>query len=396
MRRSTFHPTLACLAALVASLAGLAPASLACRYSVRDTGFVDLDQPPWLLRLVGLDDARREPWQQAALLRLRDSNIRLDAESTPGSPEARLVDARRRTLALAAGDQLPSTPAEITRFLDRIALSDARDRLHEQLLRAFAVVVLVEGTDPAQAAASRRTVEKAIQEFTPLLKSLPKPVDTPPRLFAIPAERLESERILVWSLGFDPSPTPGSRAAVLYGRGRLAGTPLDGPLITRTALAESFALIGQDCECDLDRSLLQGHVIPARWDTARQSAAAKLLGFDPENPLVRTEVTRIVLRGAQPGGGRRTATTALDTLSLGYSEEAVTPSPDSADAPSIAPIPPILPLPPTPTAAPPPPPAPARPAAPSQALPLWLLLSGAGVTALLGGLWILARTLRSR
>ena len=76
---------------------------------------------------------------------------------------------------------------------------------------------------------------------------------------------------------------------------------------------------------------------PARWDSARQTAAARTLGFDPENPLVRTEVSRIVLRGPTPGQSRRATTPSdADPLAFGYREDAVDPDPsaDSAEPPS--------------------------------------------------------------
>ncbi len=385
-------PTRFLLPALFLAFAALAPLdTAACRYSVRDTGFVDLDQPPWLVRLSWVPEPRLELWHEAARLRLRDSNLRLDSESTPGPEGVFLVDAGRRSLPLLAGEPLPATQDAITALLERVALSPARDQLHEQLLRAFAVLVLVEGSDPARTAAARRTAEDAIRDFTPLLRSLPKPVDTPPQLLVLPVRAQAAERILVWSLGFDPAPSPEPRLAVVYGRGRRAGQPLEGPLVTRTALSELLALIGQDCECDLDRALLQGPVFPARWDSTRQATAAKLLGFDPENPLVRTEVTRIVLRGAGAGTARRSPTSAFDTLALGYSEEPVTPEPeDSATTNAIAPIPPIPPISPNPS----PQPTAAVPEPPPTTY--WRALLAVAALALVGGAWFLVQALRSR
>ena len=91
-------------------------------------------------------------------------------------------------------------------------------------------------------------------------------------------------------------------------------------MITATALRERLVLVGQDCECDLDREWLRGPLIPARWDESMQQAAVKRLGFDPESPMVRSEVARIVERGPITGQKRKMTGTSQ---ALGYAEESV-------------------------------------------------------------------------
>jgi hypothetical protein len=80
------------------------------------------------------------------------------------------------------------------------------------------------------------------------------------------------------------------------------GEPLFGPLITRTQIEENLILIGQDCECDLERSVLRGRRVLLTWDDDHRSAAQRTLEFDPENPLVRAEVSRILSRGREEKG----------------------------------------------------------------------------------------------
>lgn len=395
---------------ILASLLVLAShAAPACRYSVRDTGFVDLDQPPWSLRLEAASASTREAWIRAANRLALDTNLRLvaaEATNTPAGPPTLVALAPdQRTLPLPIPAELrPSDtpdPARLAAFLDNLALSPFRDRLHGELIQSFAVLVLLEGTQPGPTAQARRTAEEAIRAFTPLLRSLPKPVDTPPRLVALSPAELPNERLFVWSLGTSPDPRPEPRLAFLYGRGRRIGEILDGPLITRTAIAERLTLIGQDCECDLDRSWLQGPVFPARWDSSRQSAAARALGFDPENPLVRSEVSRIVLRGPLPGQARRpVARTGFDALALGYREVSLDTPEDSATATDAAETEEISPAPaPLPTSTPPPvatatPPAPVEvPEPPSWP---WLALAGITITTVTAGLLLLLRHFRTR
>jgi hypothetical protein len=133
----------------------------------------------------------------------------------------------------------------------------------------------------------------------------------------VPAGRLAAERVTLWGLGFDPEPADEPRVALVFGRGRRIGSPLEGPLITQTVVQERLVIIGQDCECELDREWMKGPLLPARWDAGRQQQALHSLGFDPENPLVRAEVSRIVLRGPVTGQVKKLAGTASG---LGYAE----------------------------------------------------------------------------
>ena len=195
-----------------------------------------------------------------------------------------------------------------------------------------------------------------------------------------------AEAVLLWGLGFEPRLSPEARVALVYGRGRRLGEPLEGALITRTVLQERLAIIGQDCECDLDRAWLKGPVLPGRWDRELQQLAAKTLGFDPENPMVRTEVSRIVLRGEGDKAKSKKPSTAL---ALGYVEEAIDASGEDetnagpASTPAAAPT--KLPA---PTVPPPP------PLATAAARPFWFALFGLLAAAFCAGLMLLKRSRR--
>lgn len=359
---------------------------VACRYSVRDTGFVDLGAEPYRLVLhhaAALPDEVRLAYRRAAAAALLDANIVLDTEgaappppSPPAEPALVLTAPGGRSLTVASGPDLPRTPTAILDLLEKVALSPARIRLHDELLRAFAVLILVEGRDPDANDRVRRLLHEAASAIERLMPGMPKPVRVPPVVLTVPTTDVPAESVLLWGLGLDPVVTDDPRVALAFGRGRRLGDPVEGPLVTRTLIQDRLAIIGQDCECELDRSWLQGPVIPARWDAARQRAAAEALGFDPENPLLRAEVSQIVLRGALNPGRKRAVSGAFDALALGYSEVEVEPLPATdpvALAASDTP-PAVLPSPgPTATVAPAPsspsPPPAARSTPPSSAPP---------------------------
>ena len=100
----------------------------------------------------------------------------------------------------------------------------------------------------------------------------------------IPHQDIGKERALIWSLGMDWQATEEPQASILIGRGRRLGPALKGDAITSVQLQEMLAVAGQDCECDLDRSWMQGPRMPMAWGPERQQASYQWLGFDPENP----------------------------------------------------------------------------------------------------------------
>lgn len=372
---------------------------LACRYSVRDTGFVDLGSSAYRLVLdvpTGAPTLLPPEFSVTATRVLEDSNIEWSLQQSAGSsdlPRLRLIDSAGRSLELSRDPKALSNAESLLQWVQSAALSPRREELLGEALQAYAVVVLIEGRDVAENDRVRRIVESASATIQRLMPSMPKPVDTPPRLVSIPVEQQASESVLIWGLGFDPAPAGEPRLAIVYGRGRRLGSTLEGPTITRTALQERLALIGQDCECDLDRAWLKGPILPGRWTRDLQQTASKLLGFDPENPMVRSEVSRIVLRGEGDHAKARKPTTVLG---LGYAEESVdgagsevvgagdaaghetpltnvTHTPRAATNTLLAGSPEV-----------------AKP----NTTPVWIALAGAFAASVLAGVWVAARNTR--
>ena len=100
---------------------------------------------------------------------------------------------------------------------------------------------------------------------------------------------------------FGHEPNAGAAGGGGDGRGRRVGESMRGGLITRTALQEAMAVVGQDCECGLDRVWMQGERFPLAWGRAEKQAAFAELGFDPDNPKVKAEISRIMHAARIPG-----------------------------------------------------------------------------------------------
>ena len=326
---------------LVALLAATAAAH-ACRYTVRDVGFADLGNERYTFFCFvdgQVSTERAKQLGQAAGALLGDSNVRFEwvnlaegnhpqakrlAKQEPGVPAGLLLSPDGE---LAWPVTFPAAKPDNPEwsFLASVVSSPTRDELIKKMIPAYAVVLFVEGTDPAQTRRARVAVGDAIKAITPLLPQMPKPVDHPPEMVVLPPQRVAEESVLLWSLGLDVEPVPEPQAVVLMGRGRRVGQPLRGGLVTRTALQESLAVVGQDCECGLDRVWMQGERFPLSWGRTEKVAAFKELGFDPDNPQVKAEISRIITRGpnSRPGGVTQTASSNFDQLALGYSEELI-------------------------------------------------------------------------
>ena len=300
---------------------------LACRYSVRDTGFVDLGEEAYRIVMRGDWSAEKaERLRTLARVRLSDSNLSVVPEVLPQSggrglvPVLVLADGRGRELELARGEVLQGDDSALASILEAAADSGLRSEILDAALGAYAVVVFFEGVREAENQMVGGALHGAVRKIERLMPSMPKPVSTPPAVIRVTRARQASERVTLWGLGFEMGSMDEPRVAVVFGRGRRIGSGLEGPLITQTAVHERLSIIGQDCECELDRAWMKGPVLPGRWDSTRQNLAARTLGFDPENPLVRTEISRIVNREAGTGSQRKLP---KSTTSLGYEENAL-------------------------------------------------------------------------
>jgi len=290
---------------------------LACRYNVRETGFVDLGiEPYYLFGYVSKDTPPEitSTFRQVSYAGLMDSSVRveiIDTNQQKDHPAMKYLDSLPiRTFPSAVlvspdGQSLlvpvtkPGRPFKETLWsaLDDILSSPKREEIVQQVSKTYGVVLLIEGVDAEENKKAKVAASGAIERVSMQMEMMPKPIAHPPVLIVIDSESLAREKILLWSLGLDAEKVNKTYAAVLYGRARWMGPLFEGEEISENNLLSVLFVIGADCECGFDYRWLQGTMLPVRWDEKAQARVAESLGFDPENPMIKMEMSRIIGRG---------------------------------------------------------------------------------------------------
>lgn len=291
--------------------------ALACRFNVRETGFVDLGIEPYYLFGYVSKDTPPEittTFQQVSYAALMDSCVRaeiIDTNEHKEHPAMKLLDLwhiQSFPAAVLASPDGQSLPVPVTKpgqpfkqtlwsAIDDILSSPKREEIVQQVSKTYGAVLLIEGADTEENKKAKAAASVAIDSVAAQMKWLPKPIEHPPVVIEMDSELLAREKILLWSLGLDAEKADKPYAVVLYGRARWIGPLFEGEEITEKNLASILFVIGDDCECGFDYRWLQGTMLPVRWDEKLQAKVAESLGFDPENPMIKMEMSRIIGRG---------------------------------------------------------------------------------------------------
>jgi len=324
------------------------PVTFGCVYNVRDVGFTDIGVGiPYRLYYYVRGDTPESlisTFKQISYVSLMDSNvevevINVDKQTHPPDrmtydlamkyldfwevrsfPAAILVSPNGQSLMLDTGClilDIQHPVSSIQYLVSGIVTSPKREEILSSIVKAYCVVLLIQGKDATENKKAQAAVDGAIEEIGRLMSQMPKPVEEPPRLIVIPPELFPQEKILLWSLGVNRDQGLVSRdrekpyslltdpyfpvVAVLYGRGRQIGPILRGERITVNGVFNILSVIGESCECGLDRGWVLGTMLPLRWGKKIQSEVAKSLGFDAESPMVKTEMSQILSVGRRLG-----------------------------------------------------------------------------------------------
>lgn len=308
----------------------------ACRFNVREVGFVDLQIEPYYLFGYVNDETNEEivsRFEQVAGAGLENSNILseiinidqqkdhpamkfLDLQKVKSLPAGVLVSPDGQSYPLSLTDRDRPFEEMLRSAIEDILTSPKREEILRKTIENYAVVLLIEGTDAQENQRAKEAASKVIELINSQMDMMPKAISHPPVFVAIDPKSFLSEKILLWSLALDGEELSEPRAAVLYGRGRWIGPMFRGKEITKDNLANVLFVIGQDCECGLDYRWLQGTMLPARWTDEMQAHVAENLGFDPESPMIKMEMSMIVRRGSY----------SYPDMPLGYQEFAIEPN----------------------------------------------------------------------
>jgi len=333
--RPTTRTTLIAALAITSALAG-GHIAAACQYTVRHVAFVDLGDSPYRLFVYtpagGVDEFTQALKTASDLL--TDSNVVaelvnvdeegehaaetfLEAAGVTDFPAAVLVSPDNRALRLGDPNEVLQAN-QLSDICTAAINSQVRDEIIPRTLDTHSVMILLEGDDAETNRQITQLANNYILQIRDILPHAPKPPEKPPHLIVLSPEQAQAERILLWSLGIDVTDRTATQIAVIFGRGRRIGPVLRFPQDETRKLERSLAAVLQDCECGLDRSWMQGNMIPHIWDEATEKLALAKLNFDPGSPEVKTEIAQLLSRG--PSGKAALAESELIFPALGYQE----------------------------------------------------------------------------
>jgi hypothetical protein len=288
--------------------------TIACRYNVRETGFIYLAQKPYQLTIYYSDNT---PMPDIELIKalssdfFNESNIEtgfvninsksksniLSPEELTALPTALLKSPDGQIKELALFDKNESLEESAKTAFSKIISSKKRDEIIDKCISNYGVILLFEGKNNEANKKAVKEAQAAIEHIKSKMSLLPKKISKPPTLVIIKNDEIGNEKVLVWSLGLENRSFSSPMTATIYGRGRWIGPILEGEQISKRNLSELLLIIGADCECGIDRDWMRGTMIPSKWDKATREKVTENLEFDPENPLIKKEVRHILRMG---------------------------------------------------------------------------------------------------
>jgi hypothetical protein len=285
-----------------------------CEYNIRDAGFVNLGDLPYRLYFF-IDDKTPsesiEGFKAESRRVISGSNILpviihtsrdrdhkalehyrfWDLQDTPAlileSPD-------QRTLPLYIPKNRMVNRESTRKALQSAVSSSLREETLSHIVKAYAVLILIEGPDPEENRAALEKIKQVSRKINSVMSQLPKRIEAPPHIIVLPQDRAPDEKIFLWSLGINPEDMGRATIAILFGRGRIFYSPFESALASASEISDMLTIIGLSCDCGLEKKDLIGPSIPLRWDETLQAEVVHYLGFDAENPLLKREIAGIL------------------------------------------------------------------------------------------------------
>jgi len=298
---------------LVGALLAIGSSAPACRYNVRDVGFVDLGNSAYELRFPSPVEV--ETVQSRAFL----SNIVLSNRKLPSEasqPQVVLLSPDQRKLVISA------TPVKQDKVLTtyQACISDYAQGLIKRLINCHSVILIAEGADTEQNKRAAKIAQRTVKEVLATRSLWPKPIENGPEIVTLARSEQAKYKTMLWSLGVSPTNSE-TQVLVLFGRGRRLGDVLDINQVEEGALTRLLNIVSIDCECDFNVARLIGPMLPHVWDEQLEQLASDSLGFDPGQPLVKVEVEQILARWPREEGENNSL--PPERMALGYVEIAL-------------------------------------------------------------------------
>jgi hypothetical protein len=285
-----------------------------CEYNIRDAGFVNLDDPPYRLYFF-IDDKTPEKiiegFKEESRRVINGSNIlpvivhiSRDRDhkamehyrfwDLQDPPAFILTSPDQRTLPLHIPNDMTVNRDSIQKVLQNAVSSSVREEILAHIVKAYAVLILIEGPNPEENRSAFEKIKQASRKINSVMSQLPKRIETPPHIIVLPDDRTRGEKIFLWSLDLNTKDMDRARIAILFGRGRIFYSPFESALVSASDITDMLTIIGLSCDCGLDKKGLIGQRIPLRWDESLQKEVVKFLGFDAENPFLKREIAGIL------------------------------------------------------------------------------------------------------
>lgn len=270
----------------------------ACRYTIREIGFSTLSKVTYVIYRI---DQNTTAFPRQLELSFLKSNIKPYGLHSNETDNPIVAFAKSQNLTLPAyvlvdksGRMLPMSDADYKNNLKSSILSSpVQNQLLKNLPLNYASVLLIEGTNEDENRKAKAIIQGACDHITNIMPNMPKQVDVGPDMITISQDQYQKERVLLWSLGVENNPEK-PLAFVMYGKGRIMGELINYESIVGGDVFKLLSIIGADCECGLDRKWLFGYQVPLDWPNQTRQDLSDRLGFDVDNPMVLTEMSRIL------------------------------------------------------------------------------------------------------
>ncbi len=319
-------------------LASLSPSpATACPYSIRDSAFIGGDaRPSYQLLLItdSTDESLRDSVDTATTAWLAEANVvaeivppdsatvralgdRLTLDDVPANGlRAVLVSPQGRAILLGTLEADQISLDAVMRIVASAVDSPLRAQLHNELIQAWCVLLIVSGDDSEAARQVAEEARRAGERIVGTTTELDKTIERPPAVVVLQRNNID-EQVLLWSLGLidEDADSDDVRLVMLTGRGELRGPVLEGENATEEAIYELLVMLGRSCTCTTDDTWLSGPVIPAEWGEDMRVAVEKELGFDPEDSEAIGAITGVIA-GLESALGYQEAAIAYEENSL--------------------------------------------------------------------------------